>query len=195
MQGFVNALQDVANDPSSTASREALLSEARNLVARLEAMDQRLNEIAGEVRTRMGSAADRITALGADLAEINRQLIAAGTAAGRPAPAELLDQRDRLLEELAGLVQVNATRAERRHDERVHRHRAGARARRHSAQLVVTPGNADPLQPQVVVRGFGPDVNVTHVHHGRRARRRRSTSIARCWRRRARSSAASPSAS
>ena len=28
MQGFVNALQDVSNDPSSTASREALLSEA-----------------------------------------------------------------------------------------------------------------------------------------------------------------------
>ena len=51
--GFANALQDVANDPSSTASRQALLSEARNLVARFDAMDQRLTEIADEVRTRM----------------------------------------------------------------------------------------------------------------------------------------------
>ena len=32
MQAFANALQDVANDPSSTASRQALLCEARNLV-------------------------------------------------------------------------------------------------------------------------------------------------------------------
>jgi flagellar hook-associated protein 1 FlgK len=161
MQGFVNALQDVSNDPASTASREALLSEARNLVARLDAMDQRLNEIAGEVRTRMSSAADRITSLGADIAEINRQLIAAGTASGRPGPSELLDQRDRALEELAGLVQVNATEQ-----------RDGTTSvfigtgqvlvlGGTSAQVLVTPGNSDPLQPQVVIRGFGPDVNVT----------------------------------
>ena len=86
LQAFANSLQDVANDPSSTSSRQALLSEARNLVARFDAMDQRLTELAGETRTRMTAAADRITALGADLAEINRQLIAAGTATGRPAP-------------------------------------------------------------------------------------------------------------
>lgn len=161
MQGFVNALQDVSNDPSSTASREALLSEARNLVTRLDAMDQRLNEIAGEVRTRMGSAADRITALGGDIAEINRQLIAAGTASGRPGPAELLDQRDRLLEELAGLVQVNATQQSDGTTSVFIGTGQVLVLGGDSAQLVVTPGNADPLQPQVVVRGFGPDVNVT----------------------------------
>ena len=161
MQGFANALQDVANDPSSTSSREALLSEARNLIARLDAMDQRLNEIAGEVRTRMGAAADRITALGSDLAEVNRQLIAAGTAAGRAAPSELLDQRDRLLEELSGLVQVNTAQQ-----------RDGTTSvfigtgqvlvlGGTSAEVDVTPGSADPLQPQVVIRGIGPPVNVT----------------------------------
>ena len=45
MQAFANSLQDVANDPSSTAARQALLSEARNLVARFDAMDQRIDEI------------------------------------------------------------------------------------------------------------------------------------------------------
>ncbi len=35
-----------------------------------------------------------------------------------------------------------------------------------SAQLVVTPGTADPLQPQVVLRGIGPDVNVTQFVTG-----------------------------
>ncbi|HUQ51012.1 MAG TPA: flagellar hook-associated protein FlgK, partial [Gammaproteobacteria bacterium] len=109
LQSFGNTLQDVANDPSSTASRQALLSEARNLVARFHAMDQRMTELSGEVRTRMTAAADRITSLGAELAEVNRQLIASGTAAGRPAPPDLLDQRDRLLEELSKLVQVDAT--------------------------------------------------------------------------------------
>ncbi len=161
MQGFANALQDVANDPSSSSSRESLLSEARNLVARLDAMDQRLNEIAGEVRTRMDAAAERITSLGSDLAEINRQLIAAGTASGSPAPSELLDQRDRLLEELSGLIQVSTTEQ-----------RDGTTSvfigtgqvlvlGGTSAEVDVIPGNADPLQPQVVIRGIGPVVNVT----------------------------------
>ena len=108
LQGFDNALQDVADDPSSTSSRQALLSEARNLVARFDAMDQRLNEIAGETRTRMTATADRITALGAGFAEINRQLIARERPRGRPR-LPMLDQRDRLLEELVGLVKVNAT--------------------------------------------------------------------------------------
>src|SRR5688572_4382534 len=166
LQAFANALQDVANDPSSTASRQALLSEARSLVARFEAMDQRLTELAGEVRTRMTSAADRITSLGSDLAEVNRQMIAAGTASGRPAPPDLLDQRDRLLEELAKLVQVETTEQ-----------RDGTTSvfvgtgqvlviGGTSAQVVVTSGNADPLQPQVVLRGIGPDVNVTQFVTG-----------------------------
>jgi flagellar hook-associated protein 1 FlgK len=166
LQGFANALQNVSNDPSSTSSREALLSEARNLVGRLDAMDQRLNEISGEVRTRMGAAAARITSLGADIAEINRQLIAAGTASGRPAPSELLDRRDGLLEELAGLVSVNAMQQ-----------RDGTTSvfigsgqvlvlGATSAELAVTAGDADPLQPQVVIRGIGPSVNVTQFVTG-----------------------------
>jgi flagellar hook-associated protein 1 FlgK len=166
IQAFANALQNVSNDPSSTAGREALLSEARNLVARFDAMDQRMTELADEVRTRMGAAAADITSLGADLAEINRQLIAAGTATGRPAPSELLDERDRLLEKLAGLVQVDTAQQ-----------RDGTTSvfigtgqvlviGGDSATLAVAPGTADPLQPQVVLRGIGPDVNVTQFVTG-----------------------------
>jgi flagellar hook-associated protein 1 FlgK len=166
LQAFANTLQDVGNDPSSTAARQALLSEARNLVARFQAMDQRLTELSNEVRTRMTAAGDRISSLGEELAEVNRQLIAAGTAAGRPGPPDLLDQRDRLLEELSTLVQVQATQQ-----------RDGTTSvfigsgqvlvlGGSSAKVVVTPGNADPLQPQVVIRGIGPDVNVTQFVTG-----------------------------
>ena len=88
-------------------------------------------------------------------------MIAAGTASGRPAPPDLLDQRDRLLDELSKLVQVETTEQ-----------RDGTTSvfvgtgqvlviGGTCAQVVVTPGNADPLQPQIVLRGFGPDVNVT----------------------------------
>lgn len=166
MQAFANALQDVANDPSSTSSRQAMLSEARNLVSRFDAMDQRMSELSNEVRTRMGAAADEITSLGASLADVNSQLVAAGTASGRPAPPDLLDQRDRLLERLSSLVQVDTAQQ-----------RDGTTSvfigtgqvlvlGGDSARLAVTPGNADPEQLQVVLRGVGPDVNVTQFITG-----------------------------
>jgi flagellar hook-associated protein 1 FlgK len=166
LQGFTNALQDVSNDPSSSSSRQALLSEARNLIARFDAMDQRVTEIAGEVRTRMTAAADRITSIGEDLAEVNKQLIAAGTASGRPGPPDLLDQRDRLLEELSKYVQVNA--AEQRDGTTSVFIGTGQVLvlGGTAAQVAVTPGNADPLQPQIVIRGIGPDVNVTQFVTG-----------------------------
>lgn len=166
LQAFTDALQDVANDPSSTASRQAFLAEARSLVARFAAMDQRLTELAQEVRTRMSNSADRLTALGADLAAINRQLLAMGTAAGLEGPADLLDQRDRLLEELAKLVQVTAKeQSDGTMSVFIGSGQVlvlGATA----AKLEVTPGTADPLQPQVVIRGIGPPVEVTRLLNG-----------------------------
>ncbi len=166
LQSFVDSLQDLANDPSSMTSRQALLSEAQNLVARFDSMDQRLAEIAGEVRTRMTADAERITALGAGIADINRQLIAAGTAAGRQGPPDLLDRRDALLEELSTLVNVTAVEQ-----------RDGTSSvfigsgqvlvlGIDSAEIAVTPGSADPSQPQVVIRGIGPDVNITQFVSG-----------------------------
>lgn len=166
MQSFANALQNVSNDPASTASRQALLSEARNLVSRFDAMDGRLTELSSEVRTRMVAATSKITSLGAELAEINKQLVAAGTATGRQAPPDLLDQRDRVLEELAGLVQVSTTQ---QNDGTTSVFIGTGQVLvlgTNSAKLAVTPGTTDPLQPQVVLRGIGPDVNVTQFVTG-----------------------------
>jgi flagellar hook-associated protein 1 len=161
MQSFINGLQDVANDPSSTSSRQSLLSEARNLVARFDAMDQRLTQLSDEVRTRLVASADEVTSIGHDLAEINRQLVAAGAASGRTAPSDLLDKRDQLLEKLAGLVQVQTTQQSDGTTSVFIGTGQVLVLGGDSARLEVTPGTADPLQPQIVLRGFGTDVNIT----------------------------------
>src|SRR5690606_4376645 len=107
LQNFLNAVQDVADDPSSTAARQSLLSEARNLTSRFETMDRRLAAVGDEVRARMEAATTNINTLGERLAEINASIMTAGGGSGA-APADLLDRRDLLLQELASLVQVNA---------------------------------------------------------------------------------------
>ena len=78
----------------------------------------------------------------------------------------MLDQRDRLLEELSKLVQVDA--AEQRDGTTSVFIGTGQVLvlGGNAAQVAVTPGNADPLQPQIVIRGIGPDVNVTQFVTG-----------------------------
>lgn len=166
LQSFVNALQDVANDPLSTASRQSLISEARSLVARFDAMDRRLTDIGDEVRSRMMAATERINSLGADIAGVNREIASSGTLSGQAAPSELLDQRDRLLEELSSLISVD-TALQRDGTLNVFIGTGQVLVLGgDSATLAVTPGTLDPAQPQVVIRGIGPDVNVTQFLSG-----------------------------
>jgi flagellar hook-associated protein 1 len=161
IQSFVNSLQDVSNDPSSSASRQALIAEARNLVSRFNEMDRQMAEVGDEVRTRLTSNAGEVTAIGKQLADINQRLIEAGSASGAPVPSDLLDQRDQLLEKLSGIVQVSSAIQ-----------RDGTMSvfvgtgqvlvlGGDSATLKVLPGSADPAQPQIVLQGLGNNVNVT----------------------------------
>ncbi len=143
-------------------------SEARNLVARFDAMDQRLTEL-----ERRGAHAhdgdcrrDHRDRRGSWPRSTGSSSPPARRRAGR-APSDLLDQRDRLLEELSGLVQVTAAQ---QRDGTTHacssaRVRCSCSAANCRAARV-TPGNADPLQPQIVIRGIGPDVNVTQFVTG-----------------------------
>jgi flagellar hook-associated protein 1 FlgK len=166
LQSFFNALQDVANDPLSTSSRQALLSEARSVAARFNAMDRRLMEIGDEVRARMVSSTDRINALGAAIADVNKQIASSGTLSGQEAPLGLLDERDRLLEELASLVSVDtAPQTDGTLSVFIGTGQVLVIGGQ-SATLAVTPGDLDPEQPQIVLRGIGPDVNVTQFISG-----------------------------
>jgi flagellar hook-associated protein 1 FlgK len=161
LQTFVNAVQDVADDPSSTAARQVLLSEARNLASRFDTMDRRLNEIGNEVSARLVTTTTEINSLGAGIAEINRQIITSGVSSERPPPSDLLDQRDRLLERLAELVKVDT--AEQR-DGSLSVFIGSGQVLvlgTTAAQLEVMPATLDPSQPQIVLRGTNTNVNVT----------------------------------
>ena len=161
LQTFVNALQDVADDPSSSAARQVLLSEARNLASRFDTMDRRLNEIGTEVNARLATTTTEINGLGAGIAEVNRQIIGSGIGPDRPPPPDLLDQRDRLLERLAELVKVDTSaQADGTLSVFIGSGQVlvlGTTA----AELEVAPGTLDPSQPQIVLRGANSAVNVT----------------------------------
>lgn len=163
LQSFTNALHGVANDPSSLAARQSLLAEAGSTVARFQSLDQRLSTINDELRSRVSADADQISALGASIAEINKQVLAAGA---NPSP-DLLDKRDQMLEDLSGLVQVSVSKQS---DGTIGVFIGSGQVLvlgTSASKLVLTSGNLDPSQPQLVLRsGSGPDVPITQFLTG-----------------------------
>jgi flagellar hook-associated protein 1 FlgK len=106
MQKFVNALQAVADTPNSIAARQTMLSEAQSLVERLKSYDANLRSLDSQVNASISTEADTISSLARGIAELN-QRIASGSASTKQMPNDLLDQRDRLLDELAKHVNVS----------------------------------------------------------------------------------------
>jgi flagellar hook-associated protein 1 len=163
LQSFTNALQGVANDPSSLTARQALISEAGGTVARFQGLDQRMSTISDELRSRVSADADQISSLGASIAELNKQVLAAGP----NTPPDLLDKRDQMLADLSGLVQVSISNQS---DGTIGVFIGSGQALvlgTTAAKLVMTNGNLDPSQPQLVLRaGSGPDVAITQFLSG-----------------------------
>jgi flagellar hook-associated protein 1 FlgK len=107
LSDFFNAVQGVADDPTSTAARQVLISEANTVAARFHDLDGWLRASRTEVNARMGGAVDEINRLTGAIASINEEIVTAQGAAGGQPPNDLLDQRNLLVRELAQLVSVS----------------------------------------------------------------------------------------
>ncbi|HEY8540134.1 MAG TPA: flagellar hook-associated protein FlgK [Steroidobacteraceae bacterium] len=107
LQKFVNAFQGVANAPSSIPARQVLLSEANALVAKLEYYEDRLADMDREVNARLRSEVAEINALAQGIARLNEEIWAGTARGGGQPPNDLLDQRDKLLDQLSQKVSIN----------------------------------------------------------------------------------------
>lgn len=111
MQKFVNSLQAVADSPNSVAARQTMLSQAQTLVDRLKSYDASLKSMDTQVNAAIGSEADTISSLAQGIAQLNQQ-IANGSASSGQSPNDLLDQRDRLLDQLSTHVNVSVVKTD-----------------------------------------------------------------------------------
>ncbi|MEO1580408.1 MAG: flagellar hook-associated protein FlgK [Pseudomonadota bacterium] len=102
LSSFYAAVQDFSSDPSS-ATRTAVFAEAGNLVARFDALDQRLVETTRESTQAIEQSVAEINQLATQLAQLNQQI---GRGDGNAQPNDLLDQRDEVVRQLAERVDV-----------------------------------------------------------------------------------------
>lgn len=115
LHNFFNAVQDVASNPTSIPSRQAMLSNAEALTARFQSMDQRLSEMQEGVNSQITSSVVEINSLAQQIARLNNDIQAAESSAnGRPAN-DLLDQRDTLIRDLSKVINVDVVRQNNGH--------------------------------------------------------------------------------
>ena len=105
LQNYFNSVQDLANDPSSIPTRQAVLGQAEGLASRFQSLDGRLNELEAEVNDRLQLAVADVNRIATSIADVN-QKIAQSNGSGS-SPNDLLDQRDKLVLELSAQVSVS----------------------------------------------------------------------------------------
>ncbi|MDI3316794.1 MAG: flagellar hook-associated protein FlgK [Bacillota bacterium] len=107
LNAFWKAWNDLANNPSDGATRQAVLDQANNLVQALQQTDARLVAIQGGIVSAVQSRVDQANGILDQIAQIVPQirlLLARGMT-----PNDLLDQRDRLLDQLSHLTGTTAS--------------------------------------------------------------------------------------
>ena len=106
LDNFFSAVQDVANNPSTTPERQVLLGEAQSLTDRFRFIDGRIEELGNEINLRTQTIVSDINGLTANIANLNLQISEETNRTGT-APPDLFDARDRALTDLAELVGYN----------------------------------------------------------------------------------------
>lgn len=107
MSDFFDAVQDVANDPTSIPAREVMLNQAEILTSRFESLDGYLGDLRRQTNADMATYVDQVNRLTTSIADVNQRILDSGGAVGSNAPNDLLDQRDTLLDELSKYATIS----------------------------------------------------------------------------------------
>jgi len=99
LQGYFTALHTANNNPNNVSARTALLSQADLLASRFQTVHNELNNQINTMNGQINQVVTEINSLAKGIAQINVKVVGGGTAA-----PELLDERDRLLNESATLI-------------------------------------------------------------------------------------------
>ena len=137
---FFDASRDLSADPASGIQRANFLAKSDNVTSRFRELAGQLGNIDDETRQAIEVKVTELNTLVAQLALVNKQLAKAVSADKQP--PELLDQRDRVLQQISALSRIttkfdakgavsgrNVFATVQRHDRRIH---DGQRQQQHS---------------------------------------------------------------
>ena len=104
MNLFFESSRDLSSDPASVVTRSTFLRDADGLSSRFQQLAGQFELLDNETRQSVDTNVGQINSLTQQLGLLNKQMAKHSSATNQP--SELLDQRDRLLRDLSGLVSV-----------------------------------------------------------------------------------------
>lgn len=106
LEKFFAAVQNGADEPTSIAARQLIISEAENIEDRFGTMYSRLADIEEGVSESLSVAVSQANALIKNIGELNRKITEAIGVSNGAAPNDLLDQRDEALKKLSEIINI-----------------------------------------------------------------------------------------
>ncbi|HEY0884752.1 MAG TPA: flagellar hook-associated protein FlgK, partial [Ramlibacter sp.] len=110
MQKFFTGVQGVADTPADPAARQEMLSTAAALAGKFRSVDQYLTDLNASLNEQIAGGVSQVNAIATQVASLNRQISQLSAATGGQPPNDLLDTRDKLVNDLSKLVDVAVVR-------------------------------------------------------------------------------------
>lgn len=108
---FWASWQELANFPSEHSHREVVLERARGLTTRINDIHNKLTELRFRAENELTANVERINSLAGEIRDLNERILKIETLGDEP--NDLKDRRDRAVEELSGLVDINVGRGDK----------------------------------------------------------------------------------
>ncbi len=138
LESFFSALQEANDNPSSTPSRQVLLTEANTMADRFKLLDDRFSELNGQVNQSLVDITQAISDSASSIAKINADIVQKIGAGQGKLPNDLIDQREVLIKQISEKIDVSV----------VYQDDGAANLFIGSGQALVIGGNAATLSTQ-----------------------------------------------
>lgn len=107
MNDMFSSLQDIVTDPNSSAARIAMLDHAEVTTQRFVTLNDQLKTLHDQVNNELTSNVDEVNTLAKNIASLNTQIVDAYNLPNVSPPNDLMDQRDKMLQELSEKIDMN----------------------------------------------------------------------------------------
>ena len=114
LQRFFTSLQTASEDPASVAGRQVVLTSTELMTNRMNQLSSRLDVQNEAINSQIGTLTSEITTLASSLASLNDKISLHGGGSIGRLPNDLLDERDRVLQRMSELVDVQVVENENR---------------------------------------------------------------------------------
>lgn len=106
LQNFFDSMSSVTANPTGMPEREVLLGNARSLVDRFQSNRSLMQDINESINDELTKAVAEINNLADDMVSLNEQIVRTSNSGTGVAPNDLLDQRDKVLEQMAEYLDI-----------------------------------------------------------------------------------------